>query len=113
MPLDSRAVMIVLGGMGMGMVLIIYLTGRIGKPGILRNAALNADEEGFVSVPMEPRLLTGKSGVAATVLRPSGKIFLEGTYYDAVSLKGFIEKGEEVVVKRYENFQLYVMRIEH
>src|SRR5690606_725246 len=36
-----RAVMIVLGGMGMGMVLIIYLTGRIGKPGILRNAALN------------------------------------------------------------------------
>ena len=108
-----RAVMIVLGGMGMGMVLIIYLTGRIGKPGILRNAALNADEEGFVSVPMEPRLLTGKSGVAATVLRPSGKIFLEGTYYDAVSLKGFIEKGEEVVVKRYENFQLYVMRIEH
>ncbi len=102
--------MIVLGGMGMGMVLIIYLTGRIGKPGILRNAALNADEEGFVSVPVEPRLLTGKSAVAATVLRPSGKILLEGAYYDAVSLKGFVEKGEEVVVKRYENFQLYVMR---
>ncbi len=107
-----RAVMIVLGGMGMGVGLIIYLTSRIGKPGMLRYAALLADEEGFVSVPTEPRLLVGKTAVAATVLRPSGKIFLEETYYDAVSLKGFIEKGEEVVVKRYENFQLYVVRQE-
>lgn len=107
-----RAVMIVLGGMGMGVGLIIYLTSRIGKPGMLRHAALHADEEGFISVPTEPRQLVGKIAVAATVLRPSGKIFLEEAYYDAVSLKGFVEKGEEVVVKRYENFQLYVMRKE-
>jgi membrane-bound serine protease (ClpP class) len=107
-----RAVMIVLGGMGMGVTLIIYLTSRIGRPGMLNKAALHADEEGFVSVPMEPLQLVGKTAVAATILRPSGKVLLEGAYYDAVSLKGFIEKGEEVVVKRYENFQLYVMRKE-
>jgi len=107
-----RAVMIVLGGMGLGVTLIIYLTSKIGKPGMLNKAALHADEEGFVSVPMEPLQLVGKTAVAATILRPSGKILLEGAYYDAVSLKGFIEKGEEVVVKRYENFQLYVMRKE-
>lgn len=107
-----RAVMIVLGGMGLGVTLIIYLTSKIGKPGMLNKAALHADEEGFVSVPMDPLQLVGKTAVAATILRPSGKILLEGAYYDAISLKGFIERGEEVVVKRYENFQLYVMRKE-
>ncbi|MDD2514353.1 MAG: NfeD family protein [Proteiniphilum sp.] len=107
-----RAVMIVLGGMGMGVALIIYLSSRIGMPGFLKQAALHADEEGFVSVPMEPLELVGQTGVAATVLRPSGKVLLGGSYYDAVSLRGFIEKDVVVVVKRYENFQLYVMRKE-
>jgi len=61
---------------------------------------------------MEPLELVGQTGVAATVLRPSGKVLLGGSYYDAVSLRGFIEKDVVVVVKRYENFQLYVMRKE-
>lgn len=105
-----RAVMIVLGGMGMGVVLIIYLTSRIGRPGMFKYAALHADGEGTVSVPMEPLQLVGKTATAATVLRPSGKVYIEGAYYDAISLKDFIEKEEEVVVVRYENFQLYVKR---
>jgi membrane-bound serine protease (ClpP class) len=52
----------------------------------------------------------GKTGAAATVLRPSGRVVVDGEYYDAISLKGFIEKGDEVVVKRFENFQLYVVK---
>ena len=59
---------------------------------------------------MEPMTMVGKSGIAATVLRPSGRVNVAGEYYDAISLKGFIEKGDEVVVKRYENFQLYVVK---
>ncbi|NLY25823.1 MAG: nodulation protein NfeD [Bacteroidales bacterium] len=105
-----RAVMIVLGGMGMGVGLIIYLSSRIGKPGFLNHAALHADQEGYMSVSMEPMTMVGKSGIAATVLRPSGRVNVAGEYYDAISLKGFIEKGDEVVVKRYENFQLYVVK---
>ncbi|MCE5205798.1 MAG: nodulation protein NfeD [Porphyromonadaceae bacterium] len=105
-----RAVMIVLGGMGMSVSLILYLSSRIGKPGILDKVALHADQEGYVSVPMEPAAMVGKTGLAATVLRPSGKVMVEGMYYDAVSLKGFIDRGDEVLVKRYENFQLYVER---
>src|SRR5690606_25878687 len=49
-----RAFMTVLGGMGMGILLIIYLTSRIGKKGIFMNVALHADQEGYVSVPLEP-----------------------------------------------------------
>lgn len=105
-----RAVMIVLGGMGMGIILIIYLMSRIGRPGFLNYAALHADQEGYVSVSMEPKSMVGKQAVAATVLRPSGRVFMEGEYYDAVSLQGYIEKGEAVIVKRYENFQLYVRK---
>ena len=55
-----RALMVVLGGTGMGLVLIIYLSGRIGKPGFLQFAALHTDQEGYVSVPMEPVSLVGK-----------------------------------------------------
>src|SRR5690554_4380028 len=105
-----KAFMTVIGGMGMGIVLIIYLMGRIGKKGPLLNVALNADQEGFVSVPLEPVKIVGKTGLAATVLRPSGKVNIEGQLYDAMSLRGMIEKGDEVLVKRYENFQLYVIR---
>ena len=105
-----KAFMTVIGGMGMGIVLIIYLMSRIGKKGPLLNVALNADQEGFVSVPLEPVKIVGKTGLAATVLRPSGKVNIEGQLYDAISLRGMIEKGDEVLVKRYENFQLYVIR---
>lgn len=105
-----RALMVVLGGTGMGVALIIYISGRIGKPGFLRFAALHSDQEGYVSVPMEPISLVGKTGIAATDLRPSGMVNVEGELYDANSLKGFIGKGDTIVVKRYENFQLYVIR---
>lgn len=105
-----RSFMIVLGGMGLSVSFILYLSSRIGKPGILNKAALHADQEGFTSVPMEPASMVGQFGISATVLRPSGKVIIDGTYYDAVSLRGFIDKEEAVVVKRYENFQLYVER---
>lgn len=105
-----RALMVVLGGTGMGLVLIIYISGRIGKPGFMQFAALNTDQEGYVSVPLEPLSLVGRKGVAATDLHPSGMVNVDGDFYDAISLKGFIDKGDGVVVKRYENFQLYVFR---
>lgn len=105
-----RAIMVVSAGIGMGLTLIIYMSSRIGKPGLFNRVALVSDQEGYVSVPMEPLTLVGQEAIASTVLRPSGKVRIGDQYYDAISLKGFIEKGDEVIVKRYENFQLYVMK---
>lgn len=105
-----RALIIVFAGLGSGLVLIVYFSSRIGKPGLFRKVALVSDQEGYFSVPMEPVSLVGSIGVAATVLRPSGKVLIENEFYDAVSLKGFLEKGDQVIVRRYENFQLYVMK---
>ena len=105
-----KALMTLLAGLGLSVVLIIYASSRIGKKGFLRNAALNADQEGYMSVPMEPAALVGKSGIAATVLRPSGKVEVDGVFYDAVSIYGFIEKGEAIEVRRYESSQVYVIK---
>lgn len=105
-----KSSMTLLAGLGLGFALIIFTSSRIGKRGFLRNAALNADQEGFMSVSMEPASIVGKSGIAATVLRPSGRVEVEGVLYDAASIFGFIDKGEEIVVSRYENSQVYVVR---
>lgn len=104
-----RALMVVLGGTGLAIGLIIYFSSKIGRPGFLQFAALHADQEGYVSVPMGPTSMVGKTGVAVTDLRPSGMVNVDGELFDAISLKGFVDKGEEVLVKRYENFQLYVV----
>ncbi len=106
----NQAVLTVIAGLGFGVGSIIYISSRIGKKGAFKKVALLANQEGYYSVPMEPDALVGKTGIAATVLRPSGKVIVDGEYYDAVSEKGFIEKGDEVVVRRYGSFQLYVVK---
>ena len=107
----NQSVLTVIAGMGFGVGLIIYLSSKIGKSGMFKKVALHADQEGFFSVPMAPSVLVGKTGIAATVLRPSGKVVIDGEYYDAVSEKGFIEKGDAVVVRKYGSSQLYVGKI--
>lgn len=42
--------------------------------------------------------IVGKVGVAITPLRPSGRIEINGEYFDVVSQTGFIEQGKKVVV---------------
>jgi membrane-bound serine protease (ClpP class) len=60
---------------------------------------------------MDKLQLVGKTGYASTVLRPSGKVYVEGKVYDAVSTEGFIEKGVQVRVLEYRTGQIYVEKI--
>ena len=57
---------------------------------------------------MGPAKLVGTTGKTVTVLRPAGKIEIDGTVYDAVSTGEFIPAGQNVKVMKYENAQLYV-----
>jgi len=107
---------VVLGVFG-GFVLSLYLGKKIftANSGPFKNMALHAVQpikDGFVSV--DPRLfqLIGKTGVTQTVLRPGGKISIEGDFFDAVAETGFIEKDEKVVVIRMESVQLIVELVE-
>ncbi|MDR1981215.1 MAG: nodulation protein NfeD [Tannerellaceae bacterium] len=110
-PEIGRATFTVLMGLVSGFFLMIWLSNKIGGKGLFRRVALDADLEEAVSSPRLTGLI-GKEGVAATVLRPSGKVWIEGELYDSVSDSGFIEKGKAVKVIRAENAQAYVQLID-
>ena len=106
---------VVLGTFG-GFVLSLYM-GKVvfsSATGPFKRMALDSVQnvdEGFISVDTALFGLKGKTGVAATLLRPGGKVDIEGEIYDAVAENGFIDKGENVVVAKVESVQLYVEKI--
>lgn len=103
----GEACLTVLVGLGGGFALMIWLSNKIGHKGIFRKVALNADlEESFSSPNLTS--LVGKEGTAFTILRPSGKVMIDGELYDGVSDSGFIERGTRVKVVHFENAQVYV-----
>ncbi|MDR2921355.1 MAG: nodulation protein NfeD [Tannerella sp.] len=103
----GRATLTVLIGFVLGTVSVVWLSSKIGTTGLFRRVALVADLENTTSSPVLTDLI-GKEGVAYTVLRPSGKVTIEGELYDAVSESGYIEKGTAVRIVRFENAQVYV-----
>ncbi len=108
----TRASLTVIGGMLLGFVTTIYLSNKIGTKGIFKRLALDTtldNKEGYLGVPLETQNVVGESGIASTVLRPSGKVRIDNKVYDAVSINGaFIEKGTEIKIVKYEAGQVYV-----
>ncbi|OFX32646.1 MAG: serine protease [Bacteroidetes bacterium GWF2_42_66] len=99
-----------------GFVLSLWLSKRLftTQSGVLKNLSLQdvqKREDGYVSIDIRLMDLKGKEGIAHTVLRPSGKVKIEETVYDAVSELGMIEKGEAIKVVRVETTQVYVEKI--
>ncbi|MCE5174191.1 MAG: NfeD family protein [Bacteroidales bacterium] len=95
-------------------LICLWLSTKIGHGnGVFRKLALTSvqnNEEGYIGVPMETKDMVGKTGVTDTVLRLSGKVRIDDKMYDAISEYGFIEKGENVRVTRYESGQIYVTK---
>ena len=54
--------------------------------------------------------LIGKTGEVRTALKPKGMVFIEGENWTAISEKGHIEAGEEVIVSRVDNLKLWVTK---
>ena len=63
-----------------------------------------------MGVDMSEHALVGKHGIAFTILRPSGKVEIEGNVYDATAETGYIDKGEKIEVIRFETAQLFVRK---
>lgn len=66
--------------------------------------------EGYVGVNVKEAKLVGKNGKALTIMRPAGKVTIDGDIYDAVAETGYIEEGEEVTVIKFETTQLFVRK---
>lgn len=70
-------------------------------------------DEGYVAQDMHLAQYVGKQGIASTLLRPVGKVEIDGEYLDATSEVGFIEKDEPIEVTRFENAQLFVKKVQN
>lgn len=66
--------------------------------------------EGYTSSFYEP--MTGRRGVTQTILRPSGRVLIDGEIYDAYTRGGYIEKGVEIEVISNEGTSLKVREIQ-
>ena len=55
--------------------------------------------------------MKGAEGTASSDLNPSGKVFINGEYWDAESLEGEIKSGEKIVVEKMDKFLLKVKKL--
>jgi len=110
-----RAFVIVIVSLLVALVGSLYLGKKLFTSQLFPNLALRDTQkldDGFVGVETKNKLLAGKTGIAHTVLRPSGMVEVDDELYDAIANYGYIEKGEKVKVISYETGQLHVEKLE-
>ncbi|WP_442913397.1 NfeD family protein [Labilibaculum sp. K2S] len=110
------AIMLVVFSMFTSILGSIYASKRLFASnsflGHLTLGTVEKPEDGYVSVDMKTKSLIGKTGTVLSVLRPSGKVFIENQIYDAKSEDGFIDKDTLIEVIRFETGQVYVIKKE-
>ncbi len=57
-----------------------------------------------------PEEVLGRTGEAATALRPTGLVLIDGQRYEAQSQDGYIEAGETVKIISKDNFRVVVSK---
>lgn len=104
--------LIVIGSMILSVVLMVIFGKNIMQSSAFKRFVLQEEQKSTSGYTVStPKInLLNKTGVSRTVLRPSGKIEIEGVWYDAVALDGFIEAGEEIYVEKHENYNLFVRK---
>jgi len=103
---------IVTGSAALSLVLSIWLGKSFLDNPHLSKVMLTAEQrssEGYVSFD-DLSGLVGVTGTARSMLRPAGKVDINGKLYDSVCEIGYINAGERVKVLRFETGQLYVVK---
>jgi len=54
--------------------------------------------------------LVGKTAEVKIALEPKGTVFIQGERWKAVSEKGRVEPGEEVIITKVDGLKLYVTK---
>lgn len=111
LPAVWRALLTLLTALVAAVVGVFALTSRFGPEFIRKRSALTHSQfvdDGYIGVDARLGMYVGENGVALTDMRPSGKVKVGGESVDAVSVDGFLERGTNVRVVRFENAQLYV-----
>ncbi len=80
--------------------------------GSLALETVQSKDDGYSTADIHYREMIGKRGIAHSILRPAGKVMIDGELFDATALTGYIEKGENIEVVKYETTQLVVKKLE-
>jgi len=108
-----RSLSLVLVAMLLGLITSLWTTRKLLTSTTFSKLSLRSEqrtEDGFIGVDTQQKSLVGETGIAHTVLRPSGHVMIHNKIYDAKSEYGFIEKGAAIKVVRYETGQVYVTK---
>ncbi|NOY50229.1 MAG: nodulation protein NfeD [Chlorobi bacterium] len=109
----TKAFLIVIIAFSVSVMLSIFLTKQLFGTTNFGNLALvkiQDPDEGYTSADDEYVDMVGRTGQAMTMLRPAGKVIIDGNMYDATALTGYIDKNEVVEVVNYQTAQLIVKK---
>ncbi len=100
----------VLAGVLGGIIALLYAAKNIINSRFFRKAALNQalDAKDGYAMGVSLQSLVGKPALVRTVLRPSGKVEIDGKLYEATSFDSFVEAGKWVYVTDVEGSMLRV-----
>jgi membrane-bound serine protease (ClpP class) len=107
------AVAAAFGGILGGIVLLFVGGARLSNTRIFKRIALVQTQgisEGYVVKPATESM-KGKKGTAYTVLRPGGKVMIDGQLYDAYTRGEYLEKGDPIEVLDDETTSLRVKKV--
>ncbi len=118
--LTRSLVMVLLAGCvaGGGIFVVIKYFGTLPVLNRLVLDSTRDSDEGELSLidAMDPgdgrQSLIGRTGVAHSPLRPSGRVEIDGTLYDARSAMGYVDAGAGVVVTDVESWSIVVEQSE-
>lgn len=100
-----------IGALLLSLIVIAWLMRSLPKrPFIMKRFIHGEDQEGFVPFELD-RSFIGKQAIAATDLKPSGHITVEGTTFQAVSQSGYLAKGSTVIITAAEGAHYVVKEL--
>lgn len=109
-----RAFAVAIFGMLGSIVLFFVATARLTRSRSLNPIVLSETQDsaaGFTA-NFNRTSMTGKTGTAQTVLRPSGKVIIDGQQYDAFTRGEYVERGTPVEVISDETTSLKVRPVQ-
>lgn len=109
------AVATTLAGMLGAIILMVFGGTRLVNSSAFSRIALKEVQdgsEGYTSSFYKAKSMIGKKGTAYTILRPSGRVEIEGEIYDAYTRGNYIEAGTEIEVISDEGTSLKVKEIQ-
>lgn len=111
---DVTAMYVLAGGLVAAVAGLCALAGRLSENRLWKKISLSlslTSQKGYVSSSENLVRWEGKKGTARSVLRPAGKVEIEGTVLDAVTQGDFVEAGKPVMVVKAESNRVVVREI--